>query len=161
MLSTTLCLPLREGSILLGMKKCGFGEGRWNGMGGKVKKGENIEAATVRELEEEVGLRAATADLESCAVLDFFFDGKPEWDNRVHVFFIRKWEGEIVESDEMRPRWFSLNEIPFDTMWPDDRYWLPLVLGGESVEARFCFDNKGDAIIKQEIKIVGKIKQGV
>jgi 8-oxo-dGTP pyrophosphatase MutT (NUDIX family) len=36
------------------MKKRGFGEGRWNGVGGKVEPGESIEAALIREAKEEV-----------------------------------------------------------------------------------------------------------
>ncbi|CAN0505072.1 unnamed protein product, partial [Ectocarpus sp. 12 AP-2014] len=31
--------------ILLGMKKRGFGEGKWNGFGGKVESGESVEEA--------------------------------------------------------------------------------------------------------------------
>jgi|GEM_PF-4498763 len=27
----TLCIPVKDGKILLGMKKRGFGAGRWNG----------------------------------------------------------------------------------------------------------------------------------
>ncbi len=39
----TLCLIVDDGRILLGMKKRGFGAGRWNGFGGKVEEGESIE----------------------------------------------------------------------------------------------------------------------
>lgn len=39
--------------VLLAMKKKGFGEGWWNGYGGKVEAGETVEAAMVRELREE------------------------------------------------------------------------------------------------------------
>ena len=35
------------------MKKRGFGEGRWNGYGGKIKEGETIEESAIREIEEE------------------------------------------------------------------------------------------------------------
>ena len=34
--------------VLLGYKKRGFAQGRWNGFGGKVQPGENIEDAAVR-----------------------------------------------------------------------------------------------------------------
>ncbi len=34
--------------ICLAMKKRGFGMGRWNGVGGKVEKGEAIEDAALR-----------------------------------------------------------------------------------------------------------------
>lgn len=40
---TTLCLIRKGDHILLGMKKRGFGEGRWNGFGGKVKDNESID----------------------------------------------------------------------------------------------------------------------
>ena len=37
----------------LGEKKVGFGAGKYNGFGGKVKKGEAIEVAATREIREE------------------------------------------------------------------------------------------------------------
>jgi len=34
--------------ILLGYKKRGFGQGWWNGFGGKVEKGETIQEGALR-----------------------------------------------------------------------------------------------------------------
>lgn len=34
--------------ILLGMKKRGFGQGKWNGFGGKIEQGETIAEGAVR-----------------------------------------------------------------------------------------------------------------
>ena len=28
----------------------------------------------------------------------------------------------------MRPQWFLNGDIPFDTMWPDDYLWYPMML---------------------------------
>lgn len=44
----TLVMVLQPPRILLGMKKRGFGAGRWNGFGGKVQEGETIEAGARR-----------------------------------------------------------------------------------------------------------------
>lgn len=44
----TLTFVVDAGKILLGMKKRGFGAGRWNGFGGKVDPGESIEEAAKR-----------------------------------------------------------------------------------------------------------------
>ena len=52
----TLCLVYQPPKILLGMKKRGFGVGRWNGFGGKVKDGETVKQTVKREMEEEVGI---------------------------------------------------------------------------------------------------------
>src|SRR3989338_6433965 len=52
----TLCLVQKDGRVLLGMKKRGFGMGKWNGFGGKVDAGETVEEAAKRELFEEAGI---------------------------------------------------------------------------------------------------------
>lgn len=39
----TLCLVTDGAKILLGMKKEGFGQGRWNGFGGKAKVLEDFK----------------------------------------------------------------------------------------------------------------------
>ena len=49
----TLCLLVKGGNISLAKKKRGFGKDRWNGYGGKVKPGEAIKIAAIRELLEE------------------------------------------------------------------------------------------------------------
>lgn len=131
--------------ILLAMKKRGFGEGKWNGAGGKVEVGETVEAAAVRELREETGIEVPESKLESVGTLHFTFEGKPDWNQDVSVFFVRDYVGpDGVETDEMRPEWFSLDKIPFDDMWADDPYWLPRVLEGDKIDFSFTFDEDGD-----------------
>jgi hypothetical protein len=39
----------------------------------------------------------------------------------------------------MAPRWFSLSEIPYDHMWPDDIHWLPQMLAGKKLQAVFRY----------------------
>ena len=52
--------------------------------------------------------------------------------------------GEPQETAEAVPLWTPLGRIPWDEMWADDRYWLPLLLAGDDVDGRFLFD--GDAL---------------
>ena len=47
--------------------------------------------------------------------------------------------GEPAESDEVIPRWFASDALPFDGMWDDARYWMPLVLDGHRVTADITF----------------------
>ncbi len=137
----TLCFLLQKDRILLGMKKRGFGAGKWNGIGGgvQVALGETIEDAARREVTEEIGV--TVRDLDRVALLHFESKGRPEevWEFECHVFLAREWDGEPVESEEMRPQWFTVDAIPFNEMWPDDRFWLPRVLRGERLEATFIY----------------------
>jgi len=58
----TLCLIHQHPKILLGMKKRGFGQGRWNGFGGKVAPEETVLEAAKREMLEEAGLEIVLAE---------------------------------------------------------------------------------------------------
>src|SRR3989338_7850236 len=132
----TLCMIQQDGSLLLGMKKRGFGAGRWNGFGGKIQEGENIEAAALRELQEETGVVAEK--MAEQGLLEFEFQGNPDI-LEVHVFRVDRFTGEPQETEEMRPQWFPVEGIPYDTMWPDDKYWVPLFLEGKQFQGKFLF----------------------
>ena len=152
MIQTTLCLLLKDNEILLAMKKRGFGVGKWNGVGGKLdesKGDKNVTDAIIREAKEEIGVEIKNP--EKSGIFHFHFPYKSEWDCDVHLFLAKDWKGEPAESDEMAPKWFSFDEIPYDKMWDDDKLWLPRILKGEKLEADFIF-KEGEVINKYDIK---------
>ncbi len=60
------------------------------------------------------------------------------------MFFAEQFEGDPSETEEMRPEWFALEDIPYHAMWSDDIHWLPKALEGAFVEARFTFDEESN-----------------
>lgn len=149
----TLCLIHQHPKILLGMKKRGFGAGRWNGFGGKVSSEETIEDAAKREIREETGIKVT--NLDKAGIIDFEFKGNPEI-LQVHIFRSDNFLGEPTESEEMKPQWFHIDEIPFNEMWPDDIYWMPLFLDGKKFKGKFLF-GESDVILKQKLIEVKEI----
>jgi 8-oxo-dGTP diphosphatase len=109
------------------------------GIGGHVEAGEKPAAAAVREVAEETGLAVPPDSLSHMASLAFVFPARPAWDQTAEVFVTTQFSGEPAESDEVIPHWFGEAELPFDGMWDDARYWLPVVLGGERVAATITF----------------------
>lgn len=152
----TLCFLIDGDLVLLAMKKRGFAVGLWNGVGGKVNAGEEtIEEAAKRETREEI--ESEILELEKVAVLHFYFvsDTKVVNGNQdVHVFIVKKWKGEPVETEEMKPKWFEKDNLPYKNMWVDDPYWLPDVLKGKKLEGWFMLgkDNSLVAYKLEELK---------
>lgn len=120
--------------MLLAMKKRGFGEGRWNGVGGKVEGDDTIEQAMIRETQEEIGVTPVVYEKVAEVHFDELFKGVPTIMN-VHIYTCTKWSGEPSESEEMRPRWYAEADLPYADMWDDDPYWLPQVLAGQKIVA--------------------------
>ncbi|KAM6299115.1 oxidized purine nucleoside triphosphate hydrolase [Aegotheles albertisi] len=149
----TLVLVVQPPRVLLGMKKRGFGAGLWNGFGGKVQPGESIEEAARRELLEESGLTVDT--LQKMGHITFEFVGNSEL-MEVHIFRADDFHGEPTESDEMRPQWFQLDEVPFNHMWADDIYWFPLLLQKKLFRGYFKFQGQ-DTILEHTLKEVEEV----
>ena len=148
MKQTTNCFFLNDrGEVLLAMKKRGFGAGKWNGVGGKVQEGEDIVVAALREIKEEIGVTVAPDALQSAGALEFNYSDTHDWDQVCNLFTVHRWEGNPVESEEMRPQWYAINKLPFDAMWVDDPHWLPLVLAGKKIKGKFLFEDKGGSLI--------------
>lgn len=146
----TLVFIHKGNELLLGMKKRGFGAGKWNGAGGKVEKGETIAEGAQRELQEEFGVTAVNP--EQMGILFFEFDH--QYEDRLlecHVFKSGELQGQIEETEEMKPEWFNVDQIPYDVMWPDDKLWFPQMLQNKRFAAHFIFSDF-NTIVKHEIR---------
>lgn len=137
-----LCYIINDtGKVLLQYKRRGFGVGKWNGPGGKVEPGETLEQSAVREVKEETGLDVK--NLKKIAELEFYFNGREEWNMVTHAYVAKDFSGEIQASDEGELKWFKIEELPFNEMWDDDIYWLKDALAGKFVKGKFYFDHNG------------------
>jgi 8-oxo-dGTP diphosphatase len=143
MTRTCLCLIRRHTAsgpeVLLGHKKTGFGVGKWVGLGGHIEEGEKPVSAAVREVQEESSLVVPADSLHHLASIQFLFPSRPTWDQTAQVYVTWVFDGEAEESDEVSPRWFAEDELPFALMWDDAKYWMPAVLAGQHVDVTITF----------------------
>lgn len=74
----------------------------------------------------------------------------------MHVFeAVGPITGEPQETEEMRPQWYAEAAIPYDKMWADDQYWVPLFLAGKRFQALFEFDDES-TILRYDMKELGE-----
>lgn len=157
---TTLTFPIDgEGRLLLGVKKRGFGAGKYNGFGGKLEVGESFRQCAVRELAEESGLLTQEGSLECVAFLDFQFPASPELSHVGYVYFTKTWDGQDRESDEMEPHWLLPHQIPYESMWQGDRAWLPLLLEGKKISGTITFADDNEAVAHMDLEEVDSIDE--
>jgi 8-oxo-dGTP diphosphatase / 2-hydroxy-dATP diphosphatase len=134
----TVLIIYQPPKVLLGMKKRKIGKGRYNGFGGGLEEIDKTAMdGAIRETQEEIGV--TPLGVEEVGRIYFRFDSEEE-DHFVHFFRSSSVEGELKETEEMAPEWFDEDKIPYENMWADDKYWLPLLLTGKKFEGQFWFN---------------------
>ncbi len=143
---------LSNGKVLLLKKATGlFGEGKWNVPGGKISPEEDPADGAIRETFEETGLRIK--NLEQVGLVHFYKNGRrdvPEWTG--YVFVSRKFSGTLTEGREGSLKWYSIDSLPFDEMWEDDRYWSGLVFEHKRFEAWFYYSGEFEKLLDHRIE---------
>ena len=139
--------------ILLGLKKRGLGEGLWNGFGGKLMKNEIIEHCAIREVHEECGLIVELEDLIKVAEIRFrFFNSNKIFEQ--HVFQTYKFSGEVLNSEEMQPKWFHKCSLPpYHQMWLDQEFWHHLMFKNYKFKGDFLLDGFKQ-VLRYEIELL-------
>ena len=136
---TTLLYIIQDNKILLAEKKRGFGVGKINGIGGKLEKGETVEQAMIRETQEEIGV--TPLNCQQLATITFRFGGFESKETEVTAVFVAsEYEGEIIETEEMRPIWYEIDKIPYEKMFSADKTWFPEILKGKHFTCEVVFD---------------------
>ncbi|MDY0908700.1 8-oxo-dGTP diphosphatase [Microbacterium sp. CFBP9034] len=136
-------LLLRTGAtgleVLLGEKRRGLGRGKVLGVAGRTLHGEALAAAGVREVRDQVGVEVAASDLHEAGTIEYHFPTRTAWSCHATVLVCRRWSGEPVETAPLSPRWYPAGDLPYARMWGDTPRWLPAVLRGGRVDARYTF----------------------
>ena len=158
LLKATVCIPIINREILLGVKTRKIGVGCWNGFGGGVEEGETILECAIRELEEESCLKAEIEDLEKVAIVNFHNEKSDGtiFISQVHFFLVKNWERDPVETKDgamITPTFFNIDNLPIKKMMPADKEFFELILKGGKfiIEAHYSPFQKE---LKGKVKII-------
>lgn len=112
----------RDDRVLIAQRPSGKSmPGLWEFPGGKVEPGEQLEAALIRELREELGVSTETACL---APLTFASHAYEAFDLLMPLYVCRKWEGMPTAKEHQALKWVRARDLRSYEMPPAD---IPLI----------------------------------
>jgi len=111
---------------------------KWNGLGGKFYPGETSEECVKREVYEESGYQINNPEFLGILTFPNF---TPELDWCVFLYRCFDFQGELKENHEGTLNWIEKAGLLELNLWQGDKIFLPYVLEGKSICARFVYEN--------------------
>ncbi len=100
--------------------------GKFNGLGGKMHADEDVVTCMRREIFEESGL--VNLEMSLRGVINWSGFGKKGEDWLGFIFLITRFSGSpVVQNEEGRLDWHTVDALDTLPMWEGDRHFLPLV----------------------------------
>lgn len=104
--------------------------GKYNGLGGKIERDEDVAACMRREIREEAGIECTSMQLRGTISWPGFGKNGEDWLG--FVFVIDGWSGVPLEANaEGSLEWVELGRLSDLPLWEGDRNVLPLVFDGD------------------------------
>jgi 8-oxo-dGTP diphosphatase len=102
--------------------------GKYNGLGGKLERDEDVVACVCREVREEAGIECMSLRLRGTVSWPGFGKGGEDWFG--FVFRVDSWTGSPqLENADGTLEWVELRQLAALPLWEGDRYFLPLIFG--------------------------------
>jgi 8-oxo-dGTP diphosphatase len=100
--------------------------GKYNGLGGKLDRGEDVVTCLRREVREEAGLECDALVLRGTISWPGFGKAGEDWFG--FIFRIDRWHGTpLAENPEGTLEWVDVSRVLELPLWEGDRHFLPLV----------------------------------
>lgn len=100
--------------------------GKYNGLGGKLHRDEDVVACIRREILEEAGLECVNLQLRGTISWPGFGKQGEDWFG--FIFLITKWQGTPFRDNlEGDLQWVNIDQILNLPLWEGDRHFLPMV----------------------------------
>jgi 8-oxo-dGTP diphosphatase len=102
--------------------------GKYNGLGGKLERDEDVVAGLQRELREEAAISCLRAELRGTVSWPGFGKNGADW--FAFIFRVDEWAGTPrTDNPEGTLEWVEVDRVLDLPLWEGDRYFLPLVFG--------------------------------
>jgi 8-oxo-dGTP diphosphatase len=109
---------IKNGKFLMCLRSGAHGADTWGLPGGKLDLGESLEDCSLREIDEEVGVKVQ--NVQFLAITNDIFES--EQLHYITIFMKADWASgkpQVLEPEKCKEwRWFSYNKMPENLMLP-------------------------------------------
>lgn len=104
--------------------------GKYNGLGGKLERDEDVRTCLVRELREELGIEVTAARLRGTVNWPGFGKQGENWLG--FVFVVDGYTGTVPDRNDDGPLvWVEIERLLDLSLWEGDAHFLPLVFADD------------------------------
>ncbi len=104
--------------------------GKYNGLGGKMDRDEDVATCMIREIREEAGIDVTAMTLRGTINWTNFGPKGEDWLG--FIFLVTAFDGEPLPASAEGPlSWVNAEDIPGLPIWEGDRHFLPLVFDND------------------------------
>lgn len=138
---TTLCYIKKDDKTLMlhrVKKQNDIHEGKWNGLGGHIEKGETPEECIIREVYEESNLTIKNPLLRGILTFPLFDDFEDEY---TFLFTATDFKGEIIDSPEGNLEWIEDSKVLDLNLWEGDKEFLKWLEDGRFFSGKLSYKN--------------------
>ncbi|HZK19634.1 MAG TPA: 8-oxo-dGTP diphosphatase [Treponemataceae bacterium] len=149
MINTTLCYIEKDNKYLMlhrNKKEHDLNEGKWIGVGGKIKDSETPEECIIREVFEETGLHIKNYKYRGLVT---FINTKHK-SEYIFVYTTTAFTGELKECNEGTLQWVSKDELLDLTIWEGDKFFLQKILDNNKQPFSIKLIYDGDTLVSKE-----------
>lgn len=152
---TTLCLIVKENKVLMMLrnkKKNDVHINKYNGLGGKLEKGESKKEGVLREVFEEAGVKLTDYNYVGTVVFKNF--GYKLGKEIMYCFVGFDYQNEVGYCNEGTLEWIDKERILELPLWEGDQYFIMNIIENKSFKAFLHY--KEDKVVNYRIKIKEK-----
>ncbi|QVK17248.1 8-oxo-dGTP diphosphatase [Mycoplasmatota bacterium] len=147
---TTLCLIVKNQHVLMMLrnkKKDDVHINKYNGLGGKVEKGESKYNCVLREVYEEAGIKLTKYNYVGQVVFKNF--GYEVGKEVMYCFVGYDYENEIGDCNEGELSWIPKDKVMALPLWEGDQYFLMNIIMNKPFSAYLHYEE--DKVIDYKI----------
>lgn len=151
---TTLCFVVKNEQVLMMLRNKKNEDvhiNKYNGLGGKVERGESKEKCILRETYEEAGI--ILTDYQYVGKVIFKNFGYKIGKEVMYCFIAYNYENDIGNCDEGELEWIHKDKILSLPLWEGDKYFIMNIINNIKFTAFLHYDQ--DKVVTHHIKLKG------